>query len=291
MTGETSGRLVGGMDPLQRADSVAYGPLKDLVSFPYIARRISVFAVLDVSLSDRIARMAQILAGDARGEYLRAFYYRMNRQLQRSSELLRLAIDDYPTDDSLRLDFLRNWFNELAIDKAPPEIVEVAAKLNPRPASVLAAARHAAKSEWREVALADAQLAEIPWTDVWYAEALELRVNWRIRINGEKERKRFGDEAIMMIDRLAIMSPTLNLYALRTRAGFAAGRPEVVVESLSNYARLAQNMVKAGINSPASLRKDVKALGEVLEDVAKLPGADAARIAEVRIEIQSIPTT
>ena len=136
--------------------------------------------------------------------------------------------------------------------------------------------------------MADAQLADVPWTDVWYAEALELRVNWRIRVTGDKERKRFGDEAIMMIDRLAIMSPTLNLYALRTHAGFAAGRPEVVIESLSNFARLGRGMVSAGINSAASMRKDAKALSEGLDDVARLPGADAARIAEVRAEIKLI---
>jgi len=288
MSGESSGRLVAGMDPLQRADSVAYGPLKDLMSFQYIARRISVFSALDASLSDRIARMSQILAGDARGEYLRAFYYRMNRQPQRSSELLRLAIDDYPADDSLRLDFLRGAFSELANDKAPPEIVEVAAKLNPRPASILAAARHAARNEWRDVAMADSQLADIPWTDVWYAEALELRVNWRIRITGDKERKRFGDEAIMMIDRIAIMSPTLNLYGLRTHAGFVAGRPEIVVESVSNYARLAKGLVDAGVHTAASVRNDAKVLSGVLDNVATLPGADSPRIAEVRAEIKLI---
>jgi len=290
MTGETSGRLVAAMDPLQRADSVAYGPLKDLMSFQYIARRTSVFVVLDRSLVDRIGRMAQILAGDARGEYLRAFYYRMIRQQQRSNELLRLAIDDYPADDSLRLDFLRDSFNQLAGDKAPPEVVEVAAKLNPRPASILAAARHAARNEWREVALADEQLAEVPWTDVWYAEALELRVNWRIHVTNEKERKRFGDEAIMMIDRLAIMSPTLGLYALRTRAGFAADRREVVVESVSNYARLGRGMVNAGVTNPAILFKDARTLSGILDEVARLPGADAARIAEVRAEVKTIAT-
>jgi hypothetical protein len=289
MTGESSGRLVAGLDPLQRPDSLAYGALKDLLSFQYIARRISVFSILDASLSDRVARMAHILAGDARGEYLRAFFYRMTRQVQRSTELLRLAIDDYPADDSLRLDFLRNWFGELASDKAPPEIVEVAAKLNPRPASVLAAAKHAAKNEWREVAMADSQLAEVPWTDVWYAEALELRANWRIHVTNAKDRVRFGEEAIMLIDRLAIMSPTLNLYALRTRAGFAANRPEIVVESVSNYARLAQGMVSAGLNNPESLRDNVQALRGVLDNVATLPGADAARIAEVREEIGRIP--
>jgi hypothetical protein len=288
MTGDTSGRLVAALDPLQRADSIAYGALRDKVSFQYIARRISVFSALDTSVSDRVARMAQILHGDARGEYLRAFYYRMTHQLQRSSQLLRLAIDDYPADDSLRLDYLRGSFNQLAVGKAPPEIVEVAAKLNPRPASILAAAGHAARNEWREVAMADPQLAEVPWTDVWYAEALELRVDWRVHVTNDKERKRFGDEAIMMIDRLAIMSPTLNLYALRMRAGFTAGRPEVVVESVSNYTRLARGMVSAGINPPESLHQDAKALTETLNDVATLPGVDAMRMAEVRAEIRTI---
>ena len=86
MTGDTSGRLFAAHDPLQRADSVVYGPLKDALSFPYLARRIGVFVLLDPSLADRVGRMSQIVAGDARGEYLRAYYYRMKNQAQRASE-------------------------------------------------------------------------------------------------------------------------------------------------------------------------------------------------------------
>jgi hypothetical protein len=235
--------------------------------------------------------MAQILAGDARGEYLKAFYYRMNRQVQRSNELLRIAIDEYPADDSLRLDFLRGWFGELVKGNAPPEIAEVAERMNSAPASILTAARHAAKNEWREVAMADAQLAEIPWTHIWYPEALELRVNWRTRVDSAKERKRLADEAILMVDRVAIMNPTLNLFALRLHAGLAAERPEVAVESLSNYARLAIGMRRAGVTSTPVARKDINALIAVLDEVAKLPGADAARIAEVRAEINGLAVT
>ena len=84
------------------------------------------------------------------------------------------------------------------------------------------------------------------------------------------------------------MSPTLNLFALRTHAGFAANRPDVGVDSLSSFARLAQGMTKAGIHTPESLRNDAKALSEVLENVATLPGADAARIGEVRAEIKTL---
>jgi predicted membrane-bound spermidine synthase len=288
MTGDTSGRLVAANDPSQRAGSLVYSELKESLSFPYLARRNGVFVLLDSSISDRVGRMSQFFPGDARGEYLRAYYYRMKRQPQRSTELMRLAIDEYPADDSLRQEFLREWFAELANDRAPPEIAEVADGLGPQAARVLAIARHAAKSEWPGVARADAELAGIPWTNVWYSEALELRVNWRIRVADARDRKRFGDEAISMIDRLAIMNPTLNLYGLRTRAGLVAERPEVVVESLSNYARLAMNMVRAGVNTPESLRKDAAALRDVLDEVAKLPGTDAARIAEVRSEIASI---
>ncbi|MEO8016891.1 MAG: hypothetical protein ABI769_03680, partial [Pseudomonadota bacterium] len=288
MNGETSGRLFAAQDPLQRGDSVVYGALKDTLSFPYLARRNGVFVALDPSLADRVGRMSQILADDARGEYLRSFYYRLKRQQQRADELLRLAIDAYPADESLRLEFLRGWFNELAIGSAPPEVTEVAVPLSGSAARVLELARHAAKEEWRDVAVADAELAAIPWTSVWYAESLELRVNWRIRVTDAKSRKRFGDEAISLIDRLAIMSPTLNLYALRTRAGFASERPEVVVESLANYARLASGLARGGVTTSESLLKDAKALAAILDDVAKLPTADAARVAEVRADIAAL---
>ena len=122
--------------PVRRARSTAtrrFGGVRAAqgsLSFPYLARRNGVFVLLDPSLADRVGRMSQFLAGDARGEYLRAYYYRMKNQAQRSTETLRLAIDDYPADDSLRLEFLRPWYGELAMDKAPAEIAEVADGLN-----------------------------------------------------------------------------------------------------------------------------------------------------------------
>jgi hypothetical protein len=265
-----------------------YGPLSAKLSFPYLARRSAIFAGHDSSLADRVARMAEFTAGDARGEYLRATYFRMRGQVQRSNELLRLAIDDYPADDSLREEFLSGWFHALATDQAPPEIAEVANGLNAPAARLLALARHANKAEWQELALADGELAQVPWTDVWYPEAIDLRVTWRLNVTDAKQRRRYGDESITMIDRLAIMNPTLRLYALRTRSGLAAERPEVVVESLSNYARLASGMARAGVNSREALRKDLRALRELLDDVAKAPTADAARISEVRAELVSL---
>jgi hypothetical protein len=50
-------------------------------------------------------------------------------------------------------------------------------------------------------------------------------------------------------------------------------------------------MARAGINPPATLRKDARALRDVLDGVAKLPGIEAARIAEVRAEIDAISSS
>ena len=288
MTGESSGRVLAAYDPWQRPDSLIYGSLREQLSFPYMIRRNGVFVLIDASVTDRLVHMAQILGNSADGEYARAFYYRMQRQGERSNQLLRLSIDQYPDNLPLRQEYLRDYFAALARGEASPDVTELAAALKGPPAELLAATRHATKNEWRDVALADPRLAEIPWTDAWYGEALDLRVNWRTRVTNPEQMRRFGDESISMIDRMIIMNPTLALYGMRARAGFASQRAGIVVESVSNYARLAAHMARAGAIPRGDLRHDGQSLRQVLSDAAKLPGADAARIAEVRAELDAL---
>ncbi len=115
-----------------------------------------------------------------------------------------------------------------------------------------------------------------------------MRVNWRTRVTTTGQTRRFGDEAIPMIDRMATMNPTLNLFGMRARAGFAAQRPGVVVESVSNYIRLAAGMVRAKAIQEETLRKDAVALRGILDDAEKMTGVDAPRLAEVRAEIDRL---
>ena len=291
MNGDTSGRILARFDPLQRADSFIYAsPLREQLSFPYVARRNGVFVLLDPSLVDRVGRMSQILGATAEGEYSRMYYFRMRHQSQRALELLKIAVDEFPRDESLRAEYLRASFSLLARDAAPPEVNEIAARLAGPGATVLAAARMAAKSDWREVARVDPLLAEVSWTDPWYPEAVELRINWRTRVSNPERQQRLGDEAVTMIDRYGIMSPTLGLYGLRARAGFATKRAGIVVESVSNYARLAGGMVRSGVNTAESLRQDSRALGQILDDAEKMTGVDLARLGEVRAEVAALTT-
>jgi len=288
LNGDSSGRLFGADDPLQRRDSFVYLGLRDGLSFPYIARRNGVFALLDPSLNERIQRMGFALAPGADADYARAFAFRIRREPQRADETLKLAITEHPEDLSLRAEFLRNWVGALIRDEAPTEVAEIAASADPHSKFMLEAMRHALKAEWPIVAQSDDRLAEIGWTDPWFAEANELRINWRTRVTSPQQKKRYAEEAITMIDRACLLSPTLALYGFRARAGFNSDQPEIVVESVSAYAKLAGRMVRFHVNAPESLRQDQKALTVILDDAARMTGVDTVRLAEVRAEVAAL---
>ncbi len=288
MNADTSGRVLAPFDPLQRPDSFVFGALRDRLNFPYIVRRNTVFALLDPSLADRVARLANILGNTPEGVHARASYYRMKRQEVRSNELLRISIEEHPDSDLLRMEFLRGWFGLVAQGRAAPEVVAVATGLNEPASTILRAARFAARGEWQEVAALDEQLATVPWTYPWYGETLELRANWRARVTNPEQKRRFGDEAVQMIDRLAITHASLPVYALRARAGMTAERPDVVMESAFNFARTAVAMVNSRAATLDSVRSGAEALREILGEAEKLPGADAVRAAEVRAEIDRL---
>jgi spermidine synthase len=289
LNADSAGRVLAAEDPLQRRDSFVYTEMRDQLSFPYLARRTGVFVLLDPSLLDRLGHMANILGATPDGEYVRSFYYRSRREGQRATERLRLAVGEYPDYEPLRQELLRGWISALVHEAPPPEIADIAGGLTSAYSkAVLDAARFASKSDWQGVASTDARLAEIPWTDTWYPEAVELRINWRTRVTNPDEKAGFAEQAITLIDRSAIMSPTLGLYGFRMRAGFSAQRPDIVLESIFVYAKLAAGMARSGVNPPDSLRNDAKALGSMLDDAAKMQGVDTARLAEVRAEVEGL---
>lgn len=290
MSAEMCGRALAAYDPLQRADSLVYRDLRAGLSFPYVARRAGTFLYRDPSIVDRLRRAATLLGQSPEGIYVGAHFYRLTGQSRRAREVTRLAIDDFPADDSLRKEFLRDYMMALARGTAPAEVAEVAASLEPSARTLLTALALAADAKWNEVAAADARLAEVPWTDAWYPEALELRAEWRTSpaAAASEHAARLADEALPMIERLAVMSPTPQLHAMRARAGLATRQPAVVVEAVANYARLVADLARAGVGSRDILGKDRPTLENMLERAAGLPGADAVRMGEVRAQIERL---
>ena len=144
-------------------------PLRDALSFQYLARRNGVF--VDARSEPRGSRRADGAASSARtrdGEYARAFYYRMQAP-DRSARTSCCASPSTNIRTTIRcaLEFLRVVVRRAgATARRRRKSSKSPAKLDaPRRASSRVA-RHAAQSpSGARSPLADAQLAEIPWTD------------------------------------------------------------------------------------------------------------------------------
>jgi len=62
----------------------------------------------------------------------------------------------------------------------------------------------------------------------------------------------------------------------------------VVVESLSSYARLSADLARHGQVSAEAVKNDANSVRAFLDQAAAMPGADAARISEVRAEVAAM---
>jgi hypothetical protein len=62
-----------------------------------------------------------------------------------------------------------------------------------------------------------------------------------------------------------------------------------VIESVYNYVKLGNGMVRSGAIEPKSLQTDAQALRRLLDQAAPMAGVNAERLAEVRGFVDQIP--
>jgi spermidine synthase len=97
---------------------------------------------------------------------------------------------------------------------------------------VIRGGKLASANEWQALSELDPALARVAWTDPWKRDAVQMRGEWRSRITSPLLRRRAGAECIDIIDEAIVVQPSLALYELRARCGRAAGRNDVLIESL-----------------------------------------------------------
>ena len=286
LNAETMGRLLAPYDPLQRPDSFIYRELRGQLAFDYVARRQITFIPLDPSIPDRLSAMARALGNAPDAHAVRILWLFAAGRAPEAIRVAREAIALFPDNDVLRYEFLRPSLGQLANERAPPEIAAEAALLREPAALLLRARRFAAQAQWAELAGLDRQLAQVGWTAPWKFDAIHARADWRGRVSTPSERTRLGDECVALLDPALVINPTLSLYGLRARCAMAAGRGDILVESLWTFGQATYlNGLRESQERREILRADLRNVVELLDREAKKGGADPARTSEVRLRI------
>jgi hypothetical protein len=208
LSAEHLGQLLAPTDPLLRADGFWRSEPGQRLDLDYVARRIQSFVPLDGSARQRLGRLADLLPqGDP----------------QRSVRALA-------TDADAGLPAALRRAEEGA---GVPQEGAVLRAGGPLVGAVVRGGGVAARNDWGGVASLDAELARIPWTSPWTRQAVQLRVQWRLRSPDAASRPRLDAESVAMIDRLNVLQPDPRLYLLR--ALNAGADRYVLQESLFRY--------------------------------------------------------
>ncbi len=288
LSADAAGRALAAYDPLQRRDSALFREHGARLDFGYMARRLAFFRVLDASVIDRIRRMATALPDPAtRGEIELVLLGALG-EAQRTAALTRELASNFP--QSARLRFLALQAEVARARGNPPTIAELDMATGTLPPSAQATLRGIAllrAQRFDDLARLDPVLAAARWTDPWFADAVQLRAEWRSRVTNPGLSKALADEAIALLDRLAVVQPSLALHVLRSRAALTADRPDVLVEAV---AQIAQWTTALASSDPANQQRSRTTLRELLtllegrdDDVR----VDKLRLAEVRGRIES----
>jgi spermidine synthase len=226
------GRILAPFDPLQNPDSWVFRSFRERLSFPYIARRMSMFASIDASIADRIAALTRALEGSEAGHATQATLLAVRNDPDGARQVAREAVARFPESQSLRYLYLRPWTGALARGAASPEIAAAAVPLRDSAAALLTAGKLANDGNWKAVSELDAALAGVSWTEPWKLDAVQMRADWRSRVASGSRRRQAGDECISILDEAIVVQPSLALYGMRARCGLAAARFDVLIESI-----------------------------------------------------------
>ncbi|MGC3983142.1 MAG: fused MFS/spermidine synthase [Steroidobacteraceae bacterium] len=255
MGSAAAGRLLAAYDPMTQVNSFVYQQLAPSLSFDYLWRHIATWMTADASTAERLNRMTALFGDSELAAYLQVVTALRANQPTLANQQLAAALRRWPDSQLLNYALLEPYLAKSFAD-LPPEVANATRRLVGEPALVAAAVRLATQEKWGELASLDAQLEQIPWTAPWYTQAAQLRIEWRARVGNKELRPRYGTEAIAIADRVLLNQPDGFWYALRALNAVGTDQPQLMLESVAAFARLALERGKALSGEERLLAKD-----------------------------------
>jgi hypothetical protein len=127
---------------------------------------------------------------------------------------------------------LRPWVSRLARGEEPPlRIRETLLSIRGSAATTIRALLAASQSNYQEVANLDEALATVLTTDLWYKDAIKLRVDWRIKVTNEDLQPRLAREATALIDEAIALYQDQEFYSMRLASSYVADDAPEMIET------------------------------------------------------------
>lgn len=289
LSGPQLSRLLAPYDPLTQATSFIHADIGAQLAFDYIGRSVMSSAHSDPEVEDRLQRLIQVLPDSDQREYLRFDTAMRAEHPDEAARVLREGLKRWPMSQLLNYALVQAHVDEFAANHPSAEALAAVGRLSGDAALVLRGVRFAATQDWQAVAQLDRALADVSITAPWGLEAAQLRVEWRARVANPELRQRYGDEALAIVDEALPQQPTVVWYALRAMSAAGTNRPEVGLESIASFTRVAEdNLPQMGAGERRVVLERALALTPMLEQLASDGHLDPQRIGRVREALQEL---
>ena len=220
-------RLLGEYNPFVGTRTSNVGDQAEVAALPLDRHYLGSRLVL-LGFTEAAARFARHHRDDAAGAYTLSVGLESAGRAAEATALRETAVARFPTDADLVFAYLRPRLLDAARGPSMQSLPDSAQ-------AVLIGWRQAAEGNWAAVRDLELRLAKTTSTDDWYREAMQLRIEWRTRMNAG-ERPLHAREALQLVDRMIALQPASDLYVLRAAAALALEDPVLFLESASAFA-------------------------------------------------------
>lgn len=210
-------------DPLLERSGWIHRELGDELNFAYIATRM-----LANGQIERAARLAETVSDLSTRALIAAIGFEFAGETESADNAVLQALRANPANVDAQFQLAARELPDFARGAASEEARAVAARIGGAPAAVFRGWPLGADQDWPALAALDGELARSNPTDIWYPEAVQLRADWRTKV---LDQPRYPFDALRMVDRALVISPTLDLYVLRAAAASALDDEAAFVES------------------------------------------------------------
>lgn len=277
--------LLAPFDPLLQKDSFLHSDFPIGLQFGYISRRLE-----GMYMKARAVALADVLLelNDPDALVMIGLGQQGQGEVQESQGNLLRAISADPDNQQARYALLRPWLSRLVRGEEPPQRIRETLKAIQGTAAITIRAWFAAsRNNYQEVANLDEVLATVLTTDLWYKDAVKLRVDWRVKVTTEGMQPKLAREATALIDEAIALYQDQDFYAMRLASSFGADDAPEMIETARRLIYVFEDEIKLAENGqidpgPQAILVKLRQVAAVQAVLAELQDDD--RIAPYKIE-------